>query len=59
MKTIKLHAVGKDISDQVNICSECFAIVEYEDQYCWQCGEKFAENSAYSMDDYKKEMEKL
>ena len=49
MKRIVLHSKNSVI-DNITACGECFAQVDYEDEYCWSCGIAL-EDEAYCNND--------
>jgi predicted amidophosphoribosyltransferase len=50
----------KDSSDNNYACGECFAILELEDKYCWNCGAEFGDEPeiVYYKEDLIKEEKK-
>ena len=52
-KIIGLTSKGKKGVDYA--CSNCFAILDEEDEFCWRCGAELdTENIAFSSEDLKK-----
>lgn len=45
-------------SDNVYLCGECFAVVEDDDKYCWDCGAEMGDRTAYSREDLSKREKK-
>ena len=54
MKTKKISLKIKDnsIYSDLLACGSCFALIEVDDEFCWNCGAEFdLENTAYDLED--------
>jgi len=53
MKYLDIKVKGED---SLVGCAKCFAILDDEDEFCWNCGEEIEEDYIYDLEDLEKEL---